>query len=405
MIPDHEAGVFNPPIASADKFTSFDKLVFFILGGFRRWDAVYILHIAEHGYTFENCVAFFPLYPMIVSLVKVLPITVVSQASQLLLFAVGVNLLLFAATAVILFHLGKTVVKDLELALCAAHLFCINPASIFMIAPYTETLFAFLSFLGMLYISKKLVWTGAFVLSASALTRSNGLVSVGFILHYLTQTYIFQGAAIWKAKTGRGNFKELLWPMLQFIFRAVCVFAIVIAPFAFYQYYIYHLFCNPKKQLIDSVSSEIVVYGRLQRYTMVGDPPSAWCYYWLPLSYSYVQNQHWGVGLLTYFQVKQIPNFILAAPVIILSFGSCWDYYQKQKSVCHTLGLIKIMTKKTEHKADGESQIRGWAQPDVMVYILHLLFLTVFGCLFMHIQVSWIFDKKFCWIGNTIPTT
>lgn len=32
---------------------------------FRRWDAVYMIHTAEHGYAYEHVVAFYPAFPLI----------------------------------------------------------------------------------------------------------------------------------------------------------------------------------------------------------------------------------------------------------------------------------------------------------------------------------------------------
>ena len=38
--------------------------------------------------------------------------------------------------------------------------------------------------------------------------------------------------------------------------------------------------------------------------------------------YAHVQRKHWNVGLLRYYEMKQIPNFVLALPVLALSFSS-----------------------------------------------------------------------------------
>ena len=43
-----------------------DKLTGFMLDGLVRWDGHHFLHIAQHGYTYESNLAFFPLYPLCV---------------------------------------------------------------------------------------------------------------------------------------------------------------------------------------------------------------------------------------------------------------------------------------------------------------------------------------------------
>ena len=38
----------------------------------------------------------------------------------------------------------------------------------------------------------------------------------------------------------------------------------------------------------------------------------------MPMPYGYIQDKYWNVGFLRYFELRQIPNFIIAAPVIYL---------------------------------------------------------------------------------------
>ena len=67
FVPNHDAGVFDwsvtPPV---EKPTLGDKLVNWIADGLTRWDGQYFLHIANNGYTYENTLAFFPGYPVVV---------------------------------------------------------------------------------------------------------------------------------------------------------------------------------------------------------------------------------------------------------------------------------------------------------------------------------------------------
>ena len=71
LVPDHDAGVFTWVQSSANEeggVTITDKFVNATLGGLTSWDGQYFLHVADNGYTYENTLAFFPLYPMVVRL-------------------------------------------------------------------------------------------------------------------------------------------------------------------------------------------------------------------------------------------------------------------------------------------------------------------------------------------------
>ena len=398
VIPDHDAGVFNPPVTGLESFTLVDKIIFFVFGGFRRWDAIYFLHISQHGYTYENCVAFFPLYPLIMSTVKGVSdlCPFLSESSLLLLFGVLINVALFAVAAVLLLRLGQVVTQDHQLAYNAAVLFCVNPASIFMTAPYTETLFACLSFGGMLCVKQQRLFAGAALFGASALTRSNGLVSTGFILHHFAVEYTTRLAAVYRTNYNRELrfVTRVIHETMSHSLRAMGFFLISLIPFACYQLYIYELFCFPESQaeLKSSMESAVINYGHREEYKVVGEGPvSPWCFATLPLSYSYIQSHHWGVGFLAYYRAKQIPNFILAAPIITLSLYACYSFYCAQPTACQVLGLIKMEKSKVETiGGHSEKEKSGWKNAELVVYVLHLLFLTSFGCFFMHIQVCFL---------------
>lgn len=163
-------------------------MVKWTLGGLVRWDAQYFMHIAQYGYTHENTLAFFPMFPLIVrSVAAVIGIPllyVFNYYSVLLISATLVNFFIFVRTAVVFHKLSEHVLRDETLAYRAALLFCINPASVFFSAPYSEGLFALLTFSGLLFNETRSSSSfSASVFGLASAARSNGLVNVGFVLY------------------------------------------------------------------------------------------------------------------------------------------------------------------------------------------------------------------------------
>nr|XP_027107320.1 GPI mannosyltransferase 2-like isoform X2 [Coffea arabica] len=64
-----------------------------------------------------------------------------------------------------------------------------------------------------------------------------------------------------------------------------------------------------------------------------------WCRARIPLLYDHIQSHYWGVGFLKYFQVKQLPNFLLATPVLSLAICSIVYYVKLSPKVFFSLGL------------------------------------------------------------------
>ena len=59
---------------------------------------------------------------------------------------------------------------------------------------------------------------------------------------------------------------------------------------------------------------------------------SLWSDKLIPLPYSYIQDSYWNVGFLRYFELKQIPNFLLAASMILLSSDAVLTYCCNQEN-------------------------------------------------------------------------
>ena len=121
-----------------------DMLTDTLLGGFDNWDSEYYIYIAQHGYTFLQSMAFFPLYPWLMWLVgRVLlfPLNfVLADRSLFLLAGTLINCSVFPLAATALYLLTLLQTDNQRLSIVTVLLFCVNPASVFMSAVYTESL-------------------------------------------------------------------------------------------------------------------------------------------------------------------------------------------------------------------------------------------------------------------------
>lgn len=95
--------------------------------------------------------------------------------------------------------------------------------------------------------------------------------------------------------------------------RCICIFI----PFIAYQAYGYYNICHGHSL----------------------DEMRPWCKAKIPLLYSYIQSHYWGVGFLRYFQLKQLPNFLLASPILSLAVCSVLHYVRSQPEIFFSLGF------------------------------------------------------------------
>lgn len=368
FVPDHDAGVFQKPFNSSATTTTVDALVEMTLGGLTRWDGQYFLHIAHYGYTYENTLAFFPLFPLIIRQLSYfalfivndvfgvfLPVrNIISFHSCLILVSVFFNNFIFIRTSVILYKLSFLVLKSERLAFISGILFCVNPGSIFFSACYSESLYCFLIFYGLLLIEQRNTLTNYMVVGLTGSIRSNGLLNVGFLIY----KYI------------KLKFTSRL-PFFYNLIFALGVF-VSIFPFMVYQLYCYSKFCLPHDS---PVPDFIYKYGISNNFVFPGSGNSSWCNRLIPFAYAYVQKHYWNVGFLNYYEIKQIPNFLLASPMIYIIARGTFSFAKQYKLLLLCLGFV-----------DGNP---GKELPmSAFPYVVHGFLLTVFAVLMIHIQVT-----------------
>ncbi|XP_071707017.1 uncharacterized protein [Rutidosis leptorrhynchoides] len=274
------------------------------------WDSVYFVRIAECGYEYEQTYAFLPLLPFCISLISrsVLQplVPLVGYRAVLALSGYIVSNLSFIFAAVFLYRLSVIILKDSEASLRASILFCFNPASIFYSSIYSESLYALLSIGGLYFLMSGANNLTALSFALSGCARSNGVLNAGYIgFQTMHQAYnaVFFNKSIFLA------IRVLVSGILR------CIFVFV--PFVSFQVYGYYNLC----------------YGH--------DPDklTPWCKAKIPLMYNYIQSHYWGVGFLRYFQLKQLPNFLLASPILSIALCSIIHYVKLQPKAFFSLGF------------------------------------------------------------------
>lgn len=389
-ISDHRADAFRT--VSSHNSTELSSLMEHLLGGFVRWDAQYFMHIAKFGYTYENTLAFFPLYPVVAgflgdSLAELIGHWHIEPA-LLLIFIVG-NIFLFKKAAVALYDLTAFALNDRELAFTSAMLFCFNPASIFFIAPYSETLFSYLTFLGMLkalrffkkYSNPGSVYTsddllGLVPIALSTATRSNGLLNICFLLYTFICSYTVSNQRINRCYQTYFSKTKLLCLMLT-----STIFCLL--PFLIFQIYSYATFC--KSFPVGSLSDEVLKQAKDNEWILPGQHAKynqSWCNDLVPLAYNYVQKHYWNVGFMQYYEWKQWPNFLLAAPMLSIIAISCLKYVWIHLLRKRSIEIFTLNDTTDCYSIYQKPHMNG------TVFHVHALFLALYSMFFVHIQVS-----------------
>lgn len=370
LFEDHNAeDVFRAPFDPLKK-KKCDTIVEFLLGGFRRWDAEYFLHISEHGYSYENVLAFFPLYPLCIKLLRFGLINVtpfLSVRALSLLIGIIINVIFFAKAANALYELARKVLRDQRKAEVATVLFCFNPASIFFAAPYSESLYSWLSFSLMLKCFEDINSVLIIVpLSLSILCRSNGLINIGFVAYYGLKKMFSQSTVL---------------SFITIFLKVISILVIIAFHFGLMQVYNYYLFCLKKNFSFPEFIKEFAVKNDLVLAgNRTSESISPWCSSNFPISYSYVQDYYWDVGFLKYFEVKQIPNFLLALPIVLIILVNSFKFFRRNQAYCLRLGIfnLKPSVLRATHIADQNQ----------FVFVAHAIAMTIFCVLCIHVQVT-----------------
>ena len=275
-----------------------------------------------------------------------------------LLSSFVINTTMFTKAAVYLYKITYRVTGSQRFAFRTWQFFCLSPATIFFLSPYSESLFCALTFGGMYHCLEGKFSKAVILFGLSTASRSNGLLNISIILFYILLS------------VNRISFLELTKKAYQ---AALSVFLISI-PFLLYQLHVYRSLCF-QYEPIWSLPETVKKYLVSEKLTIPGRQISQWCYNVIPLSYSAIQSSYWNNGFLHYFQWKQIPNFILALPILVLTTLYFWTFVLRNYRTVFTAQRFKANYKSPIFRLD------------CAIFALHSMFLALFTFFFAHVQV------------------
>lgn len=325
LIPDHRA----------TDVQHFDSNVSWWLKAFTKWDSAHFLTIAKDGYTHDKSTAFMPFFPLCIRMGKtlleflVIPTTYCKDDDLYILSALIINSLAFAMTSVILKHLSTKWGYDQDRRLRNIFFLHIcNPANIFFTTCYSESLFSLFSWTGMLLNTYDVSIWSVIPYTIASSVRSNGILNATLMfmkLLHVVMVYLQPSITTDQdidskvvQRKSRSNIKRLS----SIIISNVIALAIMM-PSVIIDLINISRFCNANNDAIGrynshcrSVATEnsIIIFDIISvsdyfQYIHINDGQSY---------YGYIQSKYWDVGFLKYYVIKQLPNFLLTIPMLVV---------------------------------------------------------------------------------------
>ncbi|KAL7926687.1 glycosyltransferase family 76 protein [Trichoderma austrokoningii] len=268
-----------------------------------RWDALYFMQAAHKGYTYEQQWAFGAALPVAVDgiLKPLRGLHLVGDGALEPVVAIVFTNSAHLAAALALHRLTLVLFQNKRLAYVAAVLHVLSPAGLFLSAPYAESPFACLSFLGNLLFAMGLrpstaAWKRMLAFLSAGVSfglstafRSNGLVS----------GLLFAVQAI---------------HCLLDLFRHPSVSRLMLLA----SLIIGGLFIASGSAVPQTVA--------WYRYCKVDAEPRPWCHRLVPSIFTFVQGHYWNNGFLKYWTPNQLPLFLLASPMLAILLKSGFDF-------------------------------------------------------------------------------
>ncbi|KAK4839317.1 hypothetical protein QYF36_020955 [Acer negundo] len=328
------------------------------------WDSVFFVRIVQCGYEYEQTYAFLPLLPACISFLS------------RTVFAPFVAVIGYRAVL----GLCGYVVSNVAFLFAAVYFYRL--AVVILKDPEA----AFRASILFCFNPASIFYSSIYSESLYALFSVGGLY------------YLILCIGLMMLFSGKNELAILV--LIDGALRCICIFI----PFIAFQVYGYRNLC----------------LGRSP------DEMRPWCKARVPLLYNFIQSHYWQVGFLRYFQFKQLPNFLLASPILSLALCSIIHYAKSQPKLFFSLGFQESnegqdftpvlsssgIDPKSSSKKKGNENLRqrkpiykggnpvelsvengspvnsGYLSTSVLPFILHLGFMTATAFFVMHVQVS-----------------
>uniref|UniRef100_A0A0M3IAV2 GPI mannosyltransferase 2 n=1 Tax=Ascaris lumbricoides TaxID=6252 RepID=A0A0M3IAV2_ASCLU len=335
LVTDFPTDAFKGIPVAEEELSFADRFIHFALSGLSRWDAVHFLHIMRYGYTYENTLAFFPLFPTVIYYSTIIwswAAPFLHFTTALMLTAVTVNFVCFLLCAQLLYALLLVITKSAKISLLGCLVLTLNPASIFFSAIYSETVFMVLTLCGlmMLYMDPTLPFIrhiiAAFFFALAFATRSNGLLNFGYIAFHLFAETIFSPSErkfLWRRDCG-----TILLKILRFVSVGFICWTIQSSMVIWHGARMQRAFCSgdsfkvfPESVIAFANENSLVLPHQLDNLTwcrnerIVLNP--------MPTFYASIQRKYWDVKPFGYWQLKKFPCFAMAAPALLIVLCGC----------------------------------------------------------------------------------
>ena len=384
LIADHNAsGVFIFPQEHFDaNERTLDEGLSDVWKTFTKWDAAYFLHIARDGYQFEAEHAFFPLYPVLIKfLARVIAlISSLSVDKSIVMAGISISIGCFVLSTVVLWYLLSHFQVSACLRSTAVLLFILNPANVFFTTVYTESLFSCLTFGGMVAWETGYYLPAVIVFALASATRSNGVFAVVFVVsHVFINDFILRNSADDKHFVNnafRSGLKMLVASGM--IYLPFIVYSIVCYCKLCNMCYIDMSLCQFSEWFCTSFQNSSIC-ERNKAYSEVLIECD------MPIStiYGSIQKNYWGVGFMRYYLWKQLPNFMLAFPVLAICFKITVHFFT---SFGHHIACTEAEKLQTRFQRGFYSFLLY--NRLVLPYLMHMVAIMMIAVFYAHIQIS-----------------